>query len=152
MAYSSDPKNNPVDRIRLMIGDTLPDPILDDETYDYILEKYKNENRAAVAAAQMILFNLTRYTRERTGDIEVYGADYFNNYRKTLQDWLRNPQYGESLAMPYAGGISRADMIKNAEDPDTLKPRAYRDFENTHSIYDNKEETSGDVRDSIFEY
>ena len=153
MSYTGDPRNNPVDRVRLVVGDTLPDPILDDETYLYLLDKYKqNENRASIAAAQMILFNLTRYTRERAGDIEVYGQDYFNNYRKTLQDWLKHPQFNESLAMPYAGGISRQDMANNAADSDTLKPTAYRGMQHERSIYDHKPEETGVIRDSIFDY
>lgn len=152
MAYSGNPKDCAADRIRLMIGDTLPQPILDDETYEYLLLKYKNENKAALFAGQMVMFNLSRYTRERTGDIEVYGAEYFNNYRKALKDWLSNPNFGESVAMPYAGGISRSDMIANAEDTDTLKPRAYRDFTSDHSIYDHKAEDTGGEDASYFKY
>lgn len=121
MPYTGNPADSALDRIRLTVGDTLPQPILDDDTYQWLLEKYEdNETRAATDAAQMILFNLTRYARERTGDIEVYGAEYFNNYRRALEDWLRNPNLSAIIAVPYAGGISVSDMEANRNNPDNV--------------------------------
>lgn len=139
MPYSGDPSFSVIDRVRLTVGDTLPDPILDDTTYQFLLDKYENnETRAAIEAAQMILFSLARYTRERAGDIEVYGADYFRNYSQALKDWLSNPNLNNSIAsaMPYAGGISVADMKANADNTDNVEKRTWHGFsENDSKVY-----------------
>lgn len=123
MPYTNDPLNNPVDRIRLNVGDIWDDmEYLTDADYQYFLDAADgNERRATMDAVRAILFKLTRMTRERTGDIEVYGGDWFSNYMKALQLILKDPNISISLAVPYAGGISRADMQANRSDPDNFR-------------------------------
>lgn len=123
MPYTGDPQNNPVDRIRLNVGDIWDDiEYLTDADYQYFLDAANgNENRATMDAVRAILFKLTRMTRERTGDIEVYGGDWFSNYMKALQLILKDPNIAISLAVPYAGGISRSDMQANRCDPDNFQ-------------------------------
>lgn len=123
MPYTHDPANNPIDRIRLNVGDIWDDmEMLADADYQYFLTAANgNEKRATLDAVRAILFKLTRMTRERTGDIEVYGGDWFNNYMKALQLILKDPNIAISLAVPYAGGISRADMQANRCDPDNFR-------------------------------
>ena len=123
MPYTHDPANNPIDRIRLNVGDIWDDfEMLADADYQYFLDAAGgNENRATMDAARAILFKLTRMTRERTGDIDVYGSEWFNNYMKALQLILKDPNIAISLAVPYAGGISRADMQDNRCDPDNFR-------------------------------
>lgn len=123
MPYTNDPANNPIDRIRLNVGDIWDDmEMLADADYQYFLDAAGgNENRATMDAVRAILFKLTRMTRERTGDIEVYGGDWFTNYMKALQLILKDPNISISLAVPYAGGISRADMQANRADTDNFR-------------------------------
>lgn len=123
MPYQHDPANNPIDRIRLNVGDIWDDmEMLADADYQYFLDAANgNERRATMDAVRAILFKLTRMTRERTGDIEVYGGDWFNNYMKALQLILKDPNISISLAVPYAGGISRSDMQANRCDPDNFR-------------------------------
>lgn len=115
MPYSGSPSTSATDRVRLNVGDIWPDmEWLHDEDYQYFIDKNNgNENRATLDAARALLFALSRFTRERTGDIEVYGGDIFSNYLKALQLILKDPNIAISLAMPYAGGISREDMHEN---------------------------------------
>lgn len=115
MPYTGNPATSATDRVRLNVGDIWPDfELLHDEDYQYFIDKYNgNENRATLDAARTLLFTLARFTRERTGDIEVYGGDIFNNYYKALELILKDPNAAISLAMPYAGGISRSDMRAN---------------------------------------
>lgn len=120
MSYSGNPSGSATDRVRLNVGDIWPDmEWLHDEDYLYFINKYNgNENRATLDAARTILFVLARYTRERTGDIEVYGGDIANNYFRALELMLKDPNAAISLAMPYAGGISRTDMHANRVNSD----------------------------------
>lgn len=115
MPYTNNPAGSATDRVRLNVGDVWPDmEWLHDEDYQYFIDKNNgNENRATLDAARTLLFVLVRYTRERTGDIEVYGGDIFNNYFKALELILKDPNIAISVAMPYAGGISRSDMHAN---------------------------------------
>lgn len=120
MPYTNNPAGSATDRVRLNVGDIWPDmEWLHDEDYQYFIDKNNgNENRATLDAARALLFVLTRFTRERTGDIEVYGGDIFSNYFRALELILKDPNIAISLAMPYAGGISRSDMHANRIDCD----------------------------------
>lgn len=115
MPYSGSPSTSATDRVRLNVGDIWPDlELLHDDDYQYFIDKYNgNENRATLDAARTLMFTLTRYTRERTGDIEVYGGDVFTHYYEALRLMLKDPNAAMSPAMPYAGGISRQDMHTN---------------------------------------
>jgi hypothetical protein len=115
MPYSNNPSGSATDRVRLNVGDIWPDmELLHDEDYQYFIDKYKgNENRATLDAARSLMFTLSRYTRERTGDIEVYGGDIFTHYYEALRLMLKDPNAAISAAMPYAGGISRSEMHAN---------------------------------------
>lgn len=127
MPYTGDPANSLTDQVRLMVGDIYPDmEILSDSEYNYYLTKNNNNiNRSAIDAAWAICFKLSRWTRERTGDIEVYGSEWARNFKAVLLEFIRNPNTVVSLAMPYAGGISKSDMRANNENADNVRPMAY---------------------------
>lgn len=152
MALTFNPLNL-IHQVRVTVGDFFEDfQILDDTVYQYLLDKYSNSvNRASVDAARMILFHLARFTRERAGDIEVYGAEWASNYRKALLDFINNPGLTVSLAMPYAGGISRADMQANYDDPDTPNKPVYRGFvEGFPDAYNKETFVKGDPSNFTF--
>lgn len=138
MPFTGDPTNNIIDRVRLMVGDTDPTyEFLDDSTYQYLLDKHSNnEKAAALEAAKYILANIARYTRERTGDIEVYGNEFFKNYRNFLLDLVNNPNFGSINAMPYAGGISKADMASNDANTDNVRPAVFEGFSTDQHVYE----------------
>lgn len=142
MPFTGDPVNNALDRIRLITGDT--DPVyefLDDATYQYLLDKNNNnEKQAALEAAKYILANIARYTRERTGDIEVYGNEFFKNYRDYLLELVNNPNFSNILARPYAGGISKKDMLANDENLDNVRPEFYRGYSVGEHTYEEIED------------
>lgn len=148
MPYTNDPANSAIDRVRLIVGDIWDDmEMLSDADYQYFLDKYNGkENRAALDAARAILFKLARLTRERTGDIEVYGSEWFKNYRNALQDIVKNPELSLSVAMPYAGGISKADMANNDSNTDNVVRETYIGFTVGRKLYDqcNPETKSSD--------
>lgn len=138
MPYTGNPRTNAVDRIRLAVGDIWDDmEMLTDEDYEYFLERNENnENRATMDAIRAILFKLARMTRERTGDIEVYGSDWFNNYYKMLLLLLKDPNAALSLAVPYAGGISRSDMLRNDLNCDNVVREINIGYSQSRRLYD----------------
>ena len=138
MPYTGNPANSATDRVRLLVGDIWDDfEILQDADYQFWLDKYDgNETRSALDAARSILFKLTRLTRERTGDIEVYGSEWFKDYRAALQDMLKNPDLSINIAMPYAGGISKSDMRSNDCDSDNTVRDVYIGSTVDKKLYD----------------
>lgn len=140
MSFTNNPAYNVIDRLRLIVGDTMVEiEYLSDETYQYLLEKHSgSETASALEAARYILGSLARYSRQRTGDIEVYGAEMFKNYRDFLIELLRNPQMLLDRAQVYAGGISKQDMKTNDANPDNPAPRFYRGFTEGVRVYDEE--------------
>lgn len=139
MSYTGNPSTNDVDALRLRLGDIYDDfEILADADYQYFLDQFESINRAVIPAAQAILFKLTRWTRERTGDIEVYGSDWAKQYRSAVLDMIKNPDLNPVIAMPYAGGISRSDMRANDADTDTVRPSAYEGMANERHRYNDE--------------
>lgn len=121
MAYTGNPSTNPIDAVRLTVQDT--DPVfffLADNEYQYFLDKNnQNISRTSKEVARVILFKLASYVRERADVLEVYGSDYFKQYKVALDMFLKEAQFGDvASAMPYAGGISRSDIESNISDLD----------------------------------
>lgn len=145
MPYTGNPATNPVDRVRLAVGDIWSDmEMLTDADYEYFLERNNaNENRATLDAARAILFKLTRMTRERTGDIEVYGSEWFKNYKDALLLILKDPNAAISLAVPYAGGISKSDMLANDLNSDNVVREINIGYSQSRRLYDNAYPSSG---------
>ena len=120
--------NSAIDRVRLRLGDTTCPYILDDQTIDYYITKNSNnENQAYKELLTVMLFSLSRLTRERAGDVEVYGSEYFRQYYDAVKLALSNPELNYIVAMPYAGGISRNDMATNQQDTDSVDKPFYMD-------------------------
>ena len=134
-----DLSNSAIDRVRLRLGDTTCPYILDDQTIDYYITKNSNnENRTYRELLTVVLFSLSRLTRERAGDVEVYGSEYFRQYYDAVKLALSNPELNYIVAMPYAGGISRNDMATNQQDPDNVDKPFYMGFTDETPSYLNK--------------
>lgn len=137
MPYTGSPSTSATDRIRLSVGDTDTSlEYLSDAEYTYLLTKNSsNELAASIEAARIILFHLSRFTRERAGLIEVYGADRFKQYKEALVEWLSNPSLTTIVAVPYAGGISIEDMQTNADDSDRVNTIPYIGITDSFTLY-----------------
>ncbi len=132
MAYTGSPATSAVDRVRLACGDIDTTLVfLDDATYQYYLDKNSgNEKRTARELMPIILLSLAKMRRERAYQVEVYGADTFNNYMQALKLALANPAIYDVEFTPYAGGISRSDMEANMLDTDTPTTQIYKGVTN----------------------
>ena len=115
---------DPVSTVKLEIGLVADaSDLLTDEEITYYLEKNNNNvSKAARDCAKTVLFILSQRVHERADVLEIWGHDWFNNYYKTLQMYLNDPNFSFAIngAMPYAGGISVADIRANVENYDNL--------------------------------
>lgn len=112
----------PIQEVRVAVGDLDPTlPLLDDATYDYFLTKNTGSiRRASLDAARTILFQLSMRTDETVDIFSVKGSKSAEQYRMSLQMFLRDPNMNPVLtsANGYAGGISKSDMQANIDNSD----------------------------------
>lgn len=116
-----------VEVVRLLIGDTPTSPfyqLFTDEEIQQFLDmnggNVMQAARMAAIAASMQLAGWT--TRERSGDLEVWSS-LSTQYLKALEN-LINDSSSASIPnglMPYASGISWADMCANNANPDNVR-------------------------------
>lgn len=110
---------SPIEVVRLeigLVGEAVD--LLTDEEIQYFLEKNNNNVRkASVDAAKTVIFILSQRVHERASELEIWGHDWFNNYYKSLQLYLNDPNYSIAInsATPYAGGISKKDIRENID-------------------------------------
>ena len=114
-----------VQKIRIeigLIGEAVD--VLSDEELTYFLEKNNNSiKKASLDAAKTVLFILSQLVHERTAsDLEVWGHTWFENYMKSLQLYLNNPNFSINIdsAKAYAGGISKTDIRSNVDNLDNF--------------------------------
>lgn len=139
MSVNLDLTNSAVDRVRLRLGDFHCPYILDDQSIDYYITKNSNnENKAYKELLTVMLFSLSRLTRERAGDLEIFGSEYFRQYFDSVKLALSNPELNYIVAMPFAGGISRSDMTTNQQDTDSVDKPFYSGFTDETPSYLNK--------------
>ena len=113
------------EKLRIEVADTdINFPILSNEEYGYILEKNNNSLRASgLDAARIILMKLSINSSDQTVDIfSIKGAKAAEQYREALKLYLKSPDLNPLMntAMPYAGGISRSDMVANNSNSDNV--------------------------------
>ncbi len=126
MTCTLDPLNNPIHACRTLIQDVEVPYLLHDTDYLYFLRLQNNNPlRAAVMAAQSILFRFAQFSEEAIGPLSIKGGDAARSYRQTLQDFISNPHIGLNSALTarvFAGGISRQDIADNLANSDNYVP------------------------------
>lgn len=118
----------PVEQVNLLIGNIPANPFYPIFSNEEIQQFLDLNNQSVPLAARMAAiaasFTIAGYsTRERTGDLEVWN-NYASNYLKALENLISNPI--DSIPngmMPWAGGISWADVCANNHNPDNVRPK-----------------------------
>jgi hypothetical protein len=119
-----------VEKLRLLIGDTEGSPfypLFSDIEIQFFLDSYGSVAEASKIAAISASFQLAAWnTRERTGDIEVWN-ELSKQYLKALENLIGKAGSGGTTTipngiMPYAGGISWADVNANNANLDNVRP------------------------------
>ena len=106
-----DPANSAVDRVKLACGDTDKPYWLDDTVYKFSLESNNGNEKAAIRqCAYYILAQLSRNAHEKLVQIEIYGKEYFDNYKEFIQMVIKNPSCGNIAPIPYAGGVMKSEQ------------------------------------------
>ena len=108
-----------IEKVRLAVADTDPAiPFLDDETYQYFLDKNNTSIfLASLDAAKTILFILSQRSTNKTVDVLSIsgGAKAAEQYRLALQLFLRDPYLNPIIrdAQIWIGNVSKEEMQAN---------------------------------------
>lgn len=106
-----------IEKVRLEIGDTQLPPfqLMDDIEVQYFLDKNSGSiRRASLDCAKSILFKLARLVDERADVLELFGSQYARAYKDALMVYLKDQNFSViGYCQPYAGGISRNDIVEN---------------------------------------
>lgn len=113
-----------VQEVRLTIGliANAYDLLSDDEITHYLTKNNNNIRRTCLDCGKTVLFILSQLTHTKADVLEEWSQDWFNNYYKTLQMYMNDPNFSFAIngAMPYAGGISVSDIRANVDNSDNL--------------------------------
>lgn len=108
--------------VRIELGDTSPDlPIMSDAEYRYFLDKNDwSIRRASLDAAKSILLKLSMRTDETVDIFSIKSAATAKQYMQALTMYIKNPDLNSvyNTLVPYAGGISKSDMLANDANAD----------------------------------
>ena len=99
-------------RIRFTLQDTMVDnEFLSDAELQYILTtRNDDEPLATLDAARRMLAQFAQYTREREGLIEVYGNEVFNQWKRYLDDLVKDLASGGTVGYTLIGGVQRTEV------------------------------------------
>ena len=118
--YGGDPSGNEIDEVRLLIGDTdTNNQMFSNEELQYYIDTYGSGVPAAIAAIKGAIAKYSRYTDEKTGEIEVKWSQQIKNWTTLLEE-LTGVSSSSSVPMPFGGGISKVDVSNRNEDSDRV--------------------------------
>lgn len=96
----------PIGKMRLRVGDYSDLPLMPDAVYLSALGDCNNSvPKASVLVAQYILAMLTGQTHQKLAQIEVFGAEWFQNYLAFVKATILNPNFMEIAPMPYVAQV-----------------------------------------------
>jgi hypothetical protein len=123
-SYTGDPSSSDKDAVRFWISDKAAPWKLADEEITYTLARFTNPMLAAAQCARSIAASYANKPTKRVGDLSISWGELATNYAN-LAAQLQSQ--GETFGLrPYAGGISRSDMLTVASNHDRVKP-AFRE-------------------------
>ena len=140
MAYVVTPED--IQKVRYEVQDVSVDlPVLSDDVYTYILEKYDGSiSFSALDAARMILFRLSYNVDEVVDILSIKGSKAAENWRYALEMFIKNPMINPVYRTfnPYAGGISKEDIATNLADADQNTVTIPYENKQDYTVYDPK--------------
>ncbi len=124
VTYTNNPGGNPVDHVRLLVGDTdVETPgvaLLTDGEIQFRLDNTQSEEKAAWRCCQDIISKLTPRSADwGAGAQNQAKSKTLEHYRNLLRD-LRTRGGGEFVAMK-AGGLSESQKQANEQDDDRVQ-------------------------------
>jgi hypothetical protein len=123
MSFSyTDPSNSDSDAIRFYCGDTEEgEYYASDEEIAFALDERGTVLLAALSIAEYIYRKLAKRTDKKNGQYSVSASQKFEQYGKVVES-IKDKIALESVGVPFAGGISKADKATREADTDRTLP------------------------------
>jgi hypothetical protein len=127
MVWSFDPNlSRNLDKVRFKVGDVKQtDQLVADETIEALLAT-DSVPSVSLAVAEHIYGILTADVDKKVGDAAISSSQRAKAYARRVTRLER--ELAISGAIPYAGGISKADKETHEEDTDRVEPLFTRDL------------------------
>lgn len=104
--------NTDLGRLRLRVADFGDIALLPDSVYSQTLEdKGGNLNAAAKTCALYILGILSQRTHRKLAQLEIWGAEAFQNYRDFLLLTVSNPALMDCSPIPYSSAEAFSPIL-----------------------------------------
>ena len=132
----------PIDRIRVVIGDTNVPTYLSDTEIQLFLDQHPaSEKSATIASAYGVLAKMAMTsTFSRVDVLQEDKRQIAKNYADFIKMTMLNPLYAQRAVRTYAGGVSKSDMAANDANPDNNIVQAFKPMkENTSWVVESTE-------------
>ena len=118
--YGNDPANKPLDKVRLLVGDTVcSTAFLSDQEIEYFISEEGDADWAAPCAAKAIAAKLARRVTQSAGGVAQTLSDLFKHYNDLSASLLAKASLNATI---YAGGLSVAEKQLDRQDTDLVQP------------------------------
>ena len=127
MPYNNSPESDPIDEVRLLIGDNdESNEILSDEEISYYIVRRGAGLPAALGCAYALQAKFSKLADETAGDVEVKWSQRAREAARLAESLQRQLSGSDASAIPsgvYAGGISISDMESRNANTDRVVGR-----------------------------
>ena len=109
--------SNPINRVRVAIGDATEPYYISDDVLAYMLEEQGcDERQTAVKAVTYLVSYFTRMMDQEVGDVRVKFSQLLNNYKDLLTVMTTDSNYGACFSLHTFGGTDKAESerVKNS--------------------------------------
>lgn len=119
-SYSGDPASSPKDAVRYWIQDTdETDQKFSDAEIAFVLTAYPDPLRAGAQCARTLAAKYAKRVNRRVGDLAISYSDLSKHYYDLADELDRKADLSST---PYAGGTSKSDKRKVAQNTDRAQP------------------------------
>ncbi len=118
--FSGDPSTSPKDAVRFWIQDMGPTVwLVSDQAIEYVLAQFPNVLMASAQICRSLAAKFAQMVTKKVGDLSINYSDKSKQYLELADDLEAQASSG---LMPYAGGISKSDMLTVDENPNRVRP------------------------------
>jgi hypothetical protein len=122
MTTGYDPTTDPLDAVRLLVGDTTAPFQLSDLEIQFALDQNANIYAAAAICARALAARYARRVDTKFETVESKYGQMRDSYEMLARSLDQQAKRRGGMGVPLAGGISRADVHNADLDTDRVKP------------------------------